>query len=483
MLRGCFIVILSLAFLFSNYSINFFVKAEETKETTNDSSDEKNMIIISDNQTKTENAVDRIIDKNKDPAFEEVQDKVKNNEMDVSVVSSNSSPELEQTNSVAADVSIIKENESHREFLKDELEDGKRVILYGDVQPEEYKEILDLDEISVEEKEGKLEFGLNEEEMQEKAIENGKEETKTDSYQPNDLENSFDKNVEEAVEGGENDPDKEIFEAEESEFTSHVIGYTLDKSQELQFVDVSINNFDEYGNPIPNTNEMMLQEVMNTQSEIISAEEENNEEDASNLSVSFISKNTAKAESERIKNRYDLVEKGYRLGLLVARMDTDWHLYKQDNEKSKKYDYFTLKPVTQIKSYKGIWARSIYTNIDIPSDADQLDDWAPMGDRGASSIGVTLGYPFSVGVSMNFGENLKIDDQSSLAHDYARWKVNDGPTDLNKNISGTTFKPAAGWASTGTYAKVGLTVIGKFDNYITLTTKTNVTYDYAKATY
>ncbi|MGG0287323.1 hypothetical protein ABEY41_19895 [Peribacillus butanolivorans] len=70
-----------------------------------------------------------------------------------------------------------------------------------------------------------------------------------------------------------------------------------------------------------------------------------------------------------------------------------------------------------------------------------------------------------------------------MAYDYARWQLNDGATDLNRNISGKTFNPAADWASTGTYARAGLTVVGKFDNYITLTTKSDVSYDYSKATY
>ncbi|MDO7487566.1 hypothetical protein Q5O89_20735 [Peribacillus frigoritolerans] len=471
-LRGSFVVILSLFLFFSSYSVNFFTKANEMKETTNDSSEEKNIVIIADDETSTEETVKTVVEENSDLEFEDIQDKVDNNELNVSVVSPENNQDLEKSNSIAADAAVVEGNKSYKDFLKTELEDGKRVFLYGDVQAEEYKEILDLDKLTVKENDGQLEFGLSEEELNEKAIENGKEVVGESADASNGSEPTDDE-----VNG------KGALDTADSEFTSHVIGYTMDKSQEFQFVDVSINNFDENGNSIPNTDEMVLQEVINTQSEIIDTENEMNQEQNTTDAFTFITDNKVNAESVRVKNKYSLVEKGYRLGLLVARMDTDWHLYKQNSEKSKKYDYFTLKPVTQITSYKGIWARSIYTNIDIPAASDQLDDWGPMGDRGTSSISLSLGYPFSVGISMSFGENLKIDDRSSLAYDYARWQLNDGATELNRNISGKTFNPAAGWASTGTYARAGLTVVGKFDNYITLTTKSNVSYDYSKATY
>ncbi|MFA1712320.1 hypothetical protein ACDX66_11440 [Peribacillus frigoritolerans] len=463
-LKGSFVVILSLLFFFSSYSVNFFAKANDRKETTNESSEEKNIVIIADDETSTEETVNTVVEENSDPEFEDIQDKVDNNELNVSVVSPDNKKDFEKSNSIAADAAVVEGNKLYKDFLKAEIEGGKRVFLYGDVQSEDYKEILDLDKLSVKENNGQLEFGLSEEELNKKAIENGKEVV---DVKPSDYEGN----------------EKGSLDAADSEYTSHVIGYTIDKNQELQYVDVSINNFDENGNSIPNTNEMLLQEVLNTQSEIIDMENEINQEKNTTDASTFITNNKVQAESVRVKNKYDIVEKGYRLGILVARMDTDWHLYKQNSEKSKKYDYFTLKPVTQVTSYKGIWARSIYTDIDIPADTDHLDDWGPMGDRGAPAVNLTLGYPFSVGISMNFGENLQIDDRSSLAYDYARWQINDGATDLNRNISGKTFNPAAGWASTGTYARAGLTVIGKFDNYITLTTKSDVSYDYNKATY
>ncbi|MFS0765717.1 hypothetical protein [Peribacillus phoenicis] len=48
-----------------------------------------------------------------------------------------------------------------------------------------------------------------------------------------------------------------------------------------------------------------------------------------------------------------------------------------------------------------------------------------------------------------------------MAYDYAGWQLNDRSTNLNRKISGKTFNSAAGWASTGTYARAGLTVVGK----------------------
>ncbi|WP_285767260.1 hypothetical protein [Peribacillus sp. SI8-4] len=424
-LKGSLVVTLSLLFFFSSYSVNFFAKANDRKETINDLSEEKNIVIITDNETSTEETVNTVVEENIDPEFKDIQDKVDNTELNVSVVSPENKRDLEKSSTIAADVAVVEGNDLYKDFLKAELEGGKRVFLYGDVQAEEYKEIFELDELAVKENNGQLEFGLSEEELNKKAIENGKEvvdEKLTDD------------------EGNE----KGSLDAAESKYTSHVIGYTIDNNQKLQYVDVSINNFDENGNSIPNTKGMVLQEVLNTQTEIIDSENEPNQENNTTAASTFITTNKVQAANVRVKNKYNIVEKGYRLGLLVARMDTDWHLYKQNSEKSKKYDYFTLKPITQVTSYKGLWARSIYTDIDIPADTDHLDDWGPMGDQGTSSVSMSLGYPFSVGISMDFGENLQIDDRSSLAYDYARWQLNDGAMDLNRNISGKTFNPAAG---------------------------------------
>ncbi|MFS0765724.1 hypothetical protein [Peribacillus phoenicis] len=224
-LKGSFVVLLSLLFFFSSYSVNFFAKANDRKENTNESSEEKNIVIFADDETSTEETVNTVVEENSDPEFEDIRDKVDNNELNVSVVSPDNKRDFEKSNSIAADAAVVEGNKLYKDFLKAEIEGGKRVFLYGDVQAEDYKEILDLDKLSVKENNGQLEFGLSEEELNKKAIENGKEFV---DEKPSDDEVN----------------EKGTLDAADSEYTSHVIGYTIDKSQELQFVDVSINNFE-----------------------------------------------------------------------------------------------------------------------------------------------------------------------------------------------------------------------------------------------
>lgn len=433
------VLLLSSSLTFNNYSLMFGAKAE-----TVGSDSANSQIVILTKDATVDRTIEQFEEQNKDTALTEVQEKLENKDIQVDVTASPKDTAFDEDVSVFADATEVEANSQYQKVLKQELNDGNRVFLYGDVSAEEYKDILDLDKITVDnESEGNLEFGSSDEEIKSNIAEDKNSKVTEDDF----------------------------FEDTDSKFTSHIIGYTLDDSKELQFIDVSVNNFDANGKSIPNSESVLMQEVMSTQSEIVELPDENDK-------TSFVGIKKAHATNVRVKDTYNLVAKGYRLGLLVARMDTDYHLYKQNSDGNKKYDYFTLKPVTQVHSYKGIWAGSILTDIDVPSDSDHLDTWAPMGDRGGAKMSVSLGFPFNISAGMSFSESLVLDDQSSLAYDYARWKIKDSAIELNQNISGTTFTPVAGWASTGTYATVGLKVVGSFSNYITLTTKTKVTYDY-----
>ncbi|MBC2306066.1 hypothetical protein [Listeria booriae] len=438
--------LLASALTFNNYSIMFDAKAD----TVSNSSANSQVVILTKDAT-VDRTIEQFEDQNKDAALTDVQEKLENKEIQVDVTDSSKDTVFDEDTSIFADATEVEGNSQYQKVLKQELNDGNRVFLYGDVSAEEYKDILGLDKITVDnDSAGDLEFGSSNDEIKSNIAEDKNSKVKED----------------------------EFFKDTESKFTSHIIGYTLDDSKELQFIDISVNNFDGDGKSIPNSESMLMQEVMSTQSEILDAENEHLADEAENNKTSMIGVKKAHATNVRVKDTYNLVAKGYRLGLLVARMDTDYHLYKQNSDGNKKYDYFTLKPVTQVHSYKGIWAGSILTDIDVPSDSDHLDTWAPMGDRGGAKMSVSLGFPFNISAGMSFSESLVLDDRSSLAYDYARWQIKDSAIELNQNISGTTFNPVAGWASTGTYATVGLKVVGSFSNYITLTTKTKVTYDY-----
>ncbi|UTI43911.1 hypothetical protein [Niallia sp. RD1] len=436
------IAILSVVFMFNSYSFNFFVKAEEIPPI-----DEDDVVIITEDENEVEEIVEDITnDKKIEDEYEDMQDKVLNEEMNVDITSSENSEKLDDATTIIADASEIIDNESYKEELQEELEEGKRVFIYGDIQADEYKDILDVEELSVDAGDGgEFLFGLTTEELNEKAKEDGKQAVIRENKENNEEEET------------------------ESEFVSHVIGYTLDDSKELQYVDVTIHNFDEEGNPIPNTEESILKTTMDIQSEIMDSEQEKHEEvqEQEVAFFPFLKENKVAAENVRVLNKYNLNTYAKRLGVLVAEITTDYHLYKETSDQDKIYDFFTLEPVTQIQSYKGIWSNSLFVDIDIPYDTDELDSWSPKGDQGGKSFNVGLSYPFSIAISMDFGESLTIDDQSSTKLDYARWLMKDHITELNTNISGETFTPVAGWASKGTLATVGLTVTGKFSNYIT----------------
>lgn len=450
------ISVLTAILLFSSYSINFIVKAEEVPPV-----DEDNVVIISEDEHKVKEIVEDITkDKKIEAEYEDIQDKVVSNEINIDITASEDSPKLEDSSTIIADATEIKENKSYKEELQEGLEEGKRVILYGDIKADEYKEILDVEELSVDDKDGgEYLFGLTKEELNQKAKEEGKD----------------------AVIRA----DKDSLEDTDSEYVSHIIGYTLDDNKEMQYVETTVHNFDENGNPIPNTEESLIKSAMNIQTNIIDSEQEKYndaiQEQEEVAFLPFLKDNKVSAANKRVLNVYGkkaLTAEAKRLGVLVGEIHTDYHLYKETDDDDKKYDFFTLKPITQIDSYKGFWAKSLSVDIDIPYDSDHLDSWSPMGDKGGKSFNVGLSYPFAISLAMDFGESLTIDDQSSLKYDYARWLLKDHITEINTNISGETFNPVAGWASTGTMATVGLTVEGKFDNYITLKTKKTITYNY-----
>jgi hypothetical protein len=333
------------------------------------------------------------------------------------------SPELVASTDVALDAKDVRKNTDLQNYAHEALQDGKRVYLFGDgLTAKEFKKLAKLDEIkvpvNVDGTNGFLEYGNDEDQI--------------------------------AEEKGELKPSAETTTEEQS----NIIGYTLDKNQELQYFEINVTSYDEKGKVRPNHQEVYIQEILNREAELVEKKEKKVK---AKKETALISTNKASASNNQVRYSpghygtvYDPADR------LLGRVDYDYYLYKQSSDGDSTYDYFTIKMVQQLTQYNDGHARGIYTNIDVPFDSDSMQKWTPSGDVSRVSWEASLSYPFTIGYTITLKDTAALDTQGSLAYDYARWMLTDG------SLNGDVWKPSAGWASKGTDAIVDLTGQGTF---------------------
>ncbi|MHC9161595.1 hypothetical protein [Exiguobacterium profundum] len=325
---------------------------------------------------------------------------------------------LDDSTDIAVNIKDVKNDKQLQQYLQQSIQYGKKVFIYGGLTSKEYKKILKLDELKVKDKNGKGSFNFGE------------------THVANDEKGALSEDV-----------------INSNEETS-VIGYTLDENEDVQYFEINITSYDENGQLRENDEEVYIQEILSHESEMADAIKS---EELSDVKVSFLQKNSAAAANIEVMDKYGFVTSVYdSRNYLIGRLDTDFRLLKESKDTSSTYDYFTLQPITQINHYNGALSKRLYQNIAMRYDADELKNWTPKGDTSGSDFSLGMSFPFSISFSMSFKDAASIDDQSSLAYDYARWVVTDG------SLGGETFEGAAGWASIGTYSSSILTTEGTF---------------------
>lgn len=327
--------------------------------------------------------------------------------------------ELNEADALAFNVKNVKNDKQLQSFLHEALQNGKYIYIYGETKRMEFKDLLNLETI-------KVPLNVNGEKV----------------YA------DFSSKAEEIKEKG---PRKSKDTGLNVKDTISIIGYTINKNSPLQYSQININSYDSKGKKRENTIEVYMQEIINQQSKIIDINKKETGQ------TSLIKKDYALAGSSRVDSNYGFTGAVYSPNdQLWGRIETDYILYKANSDGSSNYDFFSVKPMTQIVEFNGAQSRELKTDIDIPYDVDHLEDWSPYNDETGRTFSIQLVYPFSISWGMTWDDKVDINDISSRYYDYARWIVTDG--DLNRQ----DFRPGAGWASSGTFAVADVRNWGRF---------------------
>lgn len=383
-------------------------------------------------------------------SLDELDEKVDVSVEDLSQISDlENNKKLNEAKDIAFNIKDVNKDENIKKYLNNSLKKGKRIFLYGDqLTNNDFKASIKLEKMTINDtlngKPATVIFGDNQDYIKEKGylkkVNTG-----------NDKKNE----------------------------STNIIGYTLDDSQELQYISNNITFYNEDGSQsdeIPE--EIYFEELLFLQSEIEKKEEKANklEEEYDNSTASILTTSKVKAKSTRVLDKYGYYGTARNNIEVLGRVDTDYELYKQNSDSSSIYDYFSVKPKTQLTEYGSGQSAAIWQDIDIPYDVDELKDWSPYGDKNGISFNIALVSPFNLDWKLEWKDSTFMDDLSSLGLDYARWDVRDG------DLSGQVFNPGAGWASKGRQAVCTIRSKGTFHvqtyTYVADTGAINVRYSY-----
>lgn len=263
--------------------------------------------------------------------------------------------------------------------------------------------------------------------------------------------------------------------AKVGEESSNIIGYSLNKNEKRQFVDVSTGSVNDKGETTENTEDIYVASIISEQAEVVELEEGTAETEE----TAVISKNVASAALSEKTSGYGIRSEIWNSSYTVmyGKVAMQWELWQETADGVANYDHFTLRPVTQATAQNGARAWYLWQDIDIPSDNDELRVWTPKGDTKTDYFKASLSFPWSVTVEMNFDDAITIDDQSDIDLDFGRWDLR------NHNLSGEAFTGSIGWKSYGTWAyvtyagKVGI-YFGPNQQYVAYTPNKRVTVSY-----
>jgi hypothetical protein len=321
----------------------------------------------------------------------------------------------QESTDIAYSVNEVKKSPELQKALHDALIDGKKVYLYGGLTFDEYRQLLNIDEITID---------ASKENSKPMKVHFGNEKQKGPKKEnPHSL-------------------------AWKDEDVHDIIGYTIkDVPQKLFVSDINVSS---KNGTLPPTTKHYIQEILNS---LVITVESTAEEEPGITSFNFLRKNAAKADSKIVKSNGTFSASAYYNSLLLGRIYTDWYLKQSYDESDGTYDYFTVEDYTQIQGYNGGYPYYLKVDHDIPYDSDHIYDWDP-DDDSDNPYNISIGFPWSISFSFNLGGEPTVNEIGSLNYDYGRWEIKNGIGGSLKN--GDRFKPATSWKSYGTYASMDI---------------------------
>ncbi|WP_461204590.1 hypothetical protein [Clostridium sp. DL1XJH146] len=243
--------------------------------------------------------------------------------------------------------------------------------------------------------------------------------------------------------------------------------------------DISLYNFEVYDRDSEVLDpEMIIVEVLDSLSKRIEAKRENNVK-LLGYTLPLVNKSLAMAASQQVKSAFNINTPLYVGTSKIANLNTDWVLYKDNNEVDKDYDNFTVKTNYEVADYHQLYYYyQLDVTHDLPFSADNIWEWLP-ADKNEAAGTISVAIPWALYYNFSLENVIDIDRQGSQASDYGRWIVdNDGAAMANNE----RFQPSTAWYSTGTYAGIDSKVTFKFrdghGNVKSATQNINIRYDY-----
>lgn len=247
---------------------------------------------------------------------------------------------------IAVNIKDVKSDRNLQKELSKAYKKGSKVYLFGGVTFEEYKNLLEIDTVSIKDKGKTVAFTADKDKL---AKEKGKLKENPDRLDSDD------------------------------EFTYDIIGYTSEEGEANQLMVSTINVVDENSKKIPTTDVHIIQEVLGSTFETVDIEEQNYAANQQNKLFGFFSPN--KAEAEVVKsNPARIFGNAYFSSSKVGYTATDWYLNKAGSDGEADYDYFFVEDRTSAYASGGWKVHQIKTDHDIPYDTDKIKEWDPQDD-------------------------------------------------------------------------------------------------------
>ncbi|GBF12373.1 hypothetical protein [Tepidibacillus sp. HK-1] len=304
---------------------------------------------------------------------------------------------------IAYPLNDVKENDNLKTYLKQMLDEGKTVYLYGDVSYNDYKEVLGLDQLSVKQSNGMV---LN---------------LAVPATEKKDVKNRTQK-------------------------TYDIVGYSTVGGHNLYTGTIKSNeNLTEYN---------YLREILYYVSTKIDNEDTENQN-----ALGFLTQNKAFASSNIIRKSSPTTWEisAYDGSTLVGRVDTDWDLAQNTDETVHEWDYFTLETRTITNAYNAYVNGTVHVNHDLVASVDDLQYGSP-GNGSGTSWSISIGYPWNIniGYSTTNSVDLSLNTQT-VDPEYNHWTY-------SGQANGDLMKLMSAWKSSTVafYVPIDINISAEF---------------------
>jgi hypothetical protein len=396
--RIILVTMLCLGVLVSPYTLNVSVNASGQEA-------RRDLVYFSD--TEASEVVNYVKETSTDDSVVKEQALLKKDKMDAKAYTLYNVRKVSRENptDIAYPIDYVRENKEIQQALKESLEKGKVVYLYGGLTLPDYKEVIGLDEMTmtVLSKSGKpFVFDLGE------------------------------------------TGDTELA-------TYDVIGFSKRGLNSIYQANITITEDREP------TNYHYLREILY----YIALDNEKREKNQKATANNILNMTTSSADSTiRDSSDRTTYASAYDIDTLAGRVFTDWQLSQHTNESQSEWDYFSLWQGTYLEAYNGYHPTGDALDIEhsLPYSKDDLQDVDP-DDTPSSPYSISIGSPWSIGLSFSMNSDPNVDQYFNGMDEYATLDVDGMGTN-------DQFEPQAAWKSGTSSLKAALDInnIADFEN-------------------